>query len=80
MLFLVNFLMVTAPVYLNFRTTHTQNFSQHMKSVTESRFFTLFRSERFDRLEIEIVVQMQVIEILTMDEQIEHIVPLSADL
>ena len=32
------------------------------------------------RLQVEVVVQMQVVEILTVDEQIEHVVALSANL
>ena len=36
--------------------------------------------ERLDGLEVEVVVQMKVVEVLTMDQQIEHVVALSADL
>lgn len=32
------------------------------------------------RLQVEVVVQMQVVEVLTVDEQIEHVVALSAHL
>lgn len=33
-----------------------------------------------DRLQVEVVVKMQVVEVLTMDQQIEHVVALSANL
>ena len=33
-----------------------------------------------DRLQVEVVVQMQVVEVLTMDKQIEHVVTLTTDL
>lgn len=33
-----------------------------------------------DRLQVEVVVQMQVVEVLTVDEQIEHVVALPANL
>lgn len=36
--------------------------------------------QRLDRLQVEVVVQMQVVEILTMDKQIEHVVALSTNL
>ena len=36
--------------------------------------------QRLDRLQVEVVVQMQVVEVLTVDEQIEHVVALSAHL
>ena len=36
--------------------------------------------ERLDGLEVEVVVQMQVVEVLSVDQQIEHVVALSADL
>lgn len=36
--------------------------------------------QRLNRFEVEVVVQMQVVEVLTMDKQIEHVVALSAHL
>lgn len=36
--------------------------------------------QRLDRLQVEVVVQMQVVEVLTVDQQIEHVVALSAHL
>lgn len=40
-----------------------------MEGVTESRFLTLFCCQGFDWLEVEVVVQMQEIQIFTMDEK-----------
>mmetsp|Transcript_60568 Transcript_60568/g.88729 ORF Transcript_60568/g.88729 Transcript_60568/m.88729 type:complete len:226 (-) Transcript_60568:1127-1804(-) len=51
-----------------------------MECVSETRLLALFRRERLDGLQVEVVVQMKVIQILTMDKQIEHIVALSAHL
>lgn len=36
--------------------------------------------ERLDWLQVEVVVQMQIVEVLAMNEQIEHVVTLPADL
>lgn len=36
--------------------------------------------EGLDRLQVEVIVQMQVVEVLAVNEQIEHVVTLSADL
>lgn len=36
--------------------------------------------QRLDRLQVEVVVEMQVVEVLTVDKQIEHVVALSANL
>ncbi len=33
-----------------------------------------------DRLQVEVVVKMQVVEVLTVDKQIEHVVALTANL
>lgn len=42
------------------------------------RFY--LRGQRLHRLQVEVVVQMQVVEILTVDQQIEHVVALPAHL
>ena len=36
--------------------------------------------ECLDRLQVEVVVEMQVVEVLSVDKQIEHVVTLSANL
>lgn len=58
----------------------TKDFSTQMESVTESRLLPLFGREGLDRFQIHVVVEMQVVEILSVDEEIEHVIPLSADL
>lgn len=51
-----------------------------MKSISEPRLFALFRCQRFYRLQVEVVVKMQVIERFTMDQEVEHVVALTTDL
>lgn len=36
--------------------------------------------QSLNRLQVEVVVEMQVVEVLTVDKQIEHVVALSANL
>lgn len=58
----------------------TQNLARQMESVTETRFLTLLRRQRLDRLQVEIVIQMKVVQVLTMDQQVEHVVALATHL
>ena len=36
--------------------------------------------QRFDRLKVEVIVEMQVVHVLAVDEQVEHVVTLTANL
>ena len=51
-----------------------------MESVTEPRLFTLLGGERLDGLKVEVVVEMEVVEVLPVDEEVEHVVALPAHL
>lgn len=52
-----------------------------MNELGDASFINLYLSGKsLDRLQVEVVVQMQVVEVLTVDKKIEHIVALSADL
>ena len=51
-----------------------------MECITKSTLLSLLGGECFGRLEIEVVIKMQVVELLTVDEQIEHVVPLTTNL
>lgn len=57
-----------------------QNLTAQMERITEPRLLTLLRGQRFHRLQIEIVIQMQVVQVLAMDQQVQHVVALAADL
>mmetsp|Transcript_67280 Transcript_67280/g.140138 ORF Transcript_67280/g.140138 Transcript_67280/m.140138 type:complete len:884 (+) Transcript_67280:4960-7611(+) len=58
----------------------TQNLSAQVERIPEARLLALLRRESLDRLQVEVVVKMQVVEIFAMDEQVEHVVPLPAHL
>ena len=51
-----------------------------MESVSETRLLALFGGERLDRLQIEVVIKMQVRQVLPVNKQVQHVVTLSADL
>lgn len=57
-----------------------QDFTTQVEGVTEARLFTLLCSQGFDGLQVEVVVQMKVVEVLAMDEEVEHVVALATDL
>jgi hypothetical protein len=51
-----------------------------VEGIAEPGFLALLGRESFDWLKVEIVVKMQEIEVLTMDEQHQHVITLSAHL
>jgi hypothetical protein len=51
-----------------------------MESVSETRLLPLFGGEGLDRLQVEVVVKVQVCQVLAMNEQIQHVVALPANL
>ena len=51
-----------------------------MEGISESTLLSLFGGEGFDGLQVEVVVQMEVVEVLSVDEQVEHVVTLTTDL
>jgi hypothetical protein len=58
----------------------SQNFSAEVESVSESGLLSLLRRQRLDRLQVEVVVEVKVVQVLAVDQQVEHVVPLTADL
>lgn len=54
------------------------NFSSKQQVDLRWRFYLC--GQRLDRLQVEVVVEMQVVEVLTVDKQIEHVVALPANL
>lgn len=58
----------------------TKDFSTQMERVSESRLLPLLRGERLDGLQVEVVIEMKVVQVLSVDQQVEHVVSLSTDL
>jgi hypothetical protein len=51
-----------------------------MERISEARLLPLLGGQSLDRFKIEIVVEMEVCEILSVDEEIKHVETLPADL
>ena len=51
-----------------------------MERVSEAGLFSLLRGQRLDRLQVKVVVQVEIVEVLAADEQVEHVVTLPAHL
>lgn len=58
----------------------SMNSPREVESVPEAGLFSLLGRERLDRLEVEVVVQVEVAEALAVDEKVKHVVPLAAHL
>ena len=67
-------------VRINDEFDHSQDFSAQMESITKSTLLSLFSSQCLDWLQVEIVVQMKEVEVLAMDQKVEHVVTLATDL
>lgn len=60
--------------------TILRNYIQPILTIAKPRFLSLFRRECLHWLQVEVVVQMQIVEVLAVDQQVEHVVALPADL
>ena len=73
-----------AEAVLHVRVDHelgeTQDLTAKVEGVTEARLLALLGGERLDGLQVEVVVKVQVVDVLAVDEQVEHVVALPADL
>ena len=67
-------------VTVHYELSETQYLSAQVKRITESALLSLLGGEGFDGLQVEVVVEMQVVEVLTVDKQVQHVVSLTADL
>ena len=51
-----------------------------MEGVTESALLSLLGRECLDRLQVEVVVKMEVVQVLSVDDEVQHVVALATDL
>ena len=65
-------------VGIHYQLGEAEDLSAEVKGVAKPRLLSLLCGERLDGLEVEVVVEVQVIEVLPVDEEIEHIVALPA--
>ena len=57
-----------------------QNLATQVEGVAEAGLLALLGGERLDGLEVEVVVEVEVVEVLAVDEEVEHVVALTANL
>ena len=57
-----------------------QDLPAEMEGITETGFLALLGRESLHRFQIEVIIQMKVIQILAVDQQIQHVVSLPANL
>ena len=57
-----------------------ENLATQVEGVAEARLLSLLGGEGLDGLQVEVVVQMQVVEVLAVDEEVQHVVALTAHL
>ena len=57
-----------------------KDLATEMKGVAESRLLPLLGCESLNGLEVEVVVEVEVVEVLAVDEKVEHVVALATDL
>ena len=57
-----------------------QDLAAEVERVAKPRLLPLLRRQRLDGLEVEVVVEVQVVQVLAVNEQVEHVVPLPAHL
>ena len=71
-------------MYLNVRVDNqfreSENFAREMESVSESGLLSIFRRQGLDGLDVEVIIEMEVIEIFSVNEEVEHVITLPADL
>lgn len=53
---------------------------REMEGVPEAGLLPLLGREGLDRLQVEVVVQVEVAQALAVDEEVEHVIPLPAHL
>ena len=58
----------------------SQDFSTKVEGVSESGSLSLFGRESLDRLQVHVVIQMKVVQVLSVDQEVEHVVTLSTNL
>mmetsp|Transcript_7034 Transcript_7034/g.20668 ORF Transcript_7034/g.20668 Transcript_7034/m.20668 type:complete len:555 (-) Transcript_7034:1166-2830(-) len=57
-----------------------QDLPREVEGVAEAGLLALLRRQRLHGLEVEVVVQVQVVQVLPVDQQIQHVVALAAHL
>jgi len=58
----------------------SQDLSTQVEGVSESRSLSLLGRKSLDGFQVHVVIQMKVVQVLSVNKEIEHVVTLSTDL
>ena len=58
----------------------SKDLTTKMESISKSWLFSLLCRESFDRFQIEVVIQMKIVEVLSVNQQVQHVVTLATNL
>jgi hypothetical protein len=58
----------------------SQDFSTQVEGISKSRLLPLLGRKGLDRFQVHVVIEMQVVQVLSVNEEVEHVVSLSTDL
>ena len=61
---------------VNHKFGQSEYLTTQMESVTESRLLAFLGRQGLDRLQVEVVVKMQIVEVLTVDKKVQHVIAL----
>ena len=59
---------------------HSQDLTTQMEGITKSTLLSLLGGKGLHRLQVKVVVQVKIVQILSVYQEIQHVVPLSANL
>lgn len=62
------------------KLAQSQNLAAQVERISKSGLLTFLCCEGFHRLQVEVVVQVQVVEVLSVNQQVQHVVALPAHL
>jgi hypothetical protein len=65
-------------VAVNHELDNAEDFTAKMEGVTETRFLALLCGQCFNGFKVEVIIQMQVVEVLAMNQQHQHVESLTA--
>lgn len=67
-------------VGINNQLRQAKNLPTKMKGIAKSTLLPFLGGKGFYRLKVEVIVQMKVIQVLAVDEKVQHVVALTTDL
>jgi hypothetical protein len=67
-------------ICINYKFCQPEDLTAEMESISKTRLLSFLGCQSFHRLEVEVIIKVQVVQILPVNQQVQHIIPLPADL